>query len=71
MVYHCTECENREVFDVKERILTQVVYRYALNGTLSVGGKEVLQHEVLQVTCRRCGASGSAIEEMELSEHAG
>ncbi|MCZ7526456.1 MAG: hypothetical protein M5U14_08835 [Acidimicrobiia bacterium] len=65
MPYRCSACGNRTRFDVVATRRTRAFHHYSLGGELTVEEEEVLEERVEEVSCRWCGAAGSAIEEIE------
>jgi hypothetical protein len=59
--YRCGACGNRTRFDVEERRRSRAFHHYTLGGELTVEEEEILEREVIRVTCRWCGSS-TAIE---------
>ena len=65
--YRCSSCGNLTRFDVIATRRTSAYHHYSVGGDLSVEEEELLEERVERVTCRWCGASGDAIEELESS----
>jgi hypothetical protein len=62
--YRCTACGNLTRFDVVATRRTSAFHHFSVAGELAVEAEQVLDERVEQVTCRWCGASGDAIEEV-------
>lgn len=65
--YRCSACGNLTRFDVVASRRTRAFHHYTLGGELTVEDEEVLDAAVEHVTCRWCGASGEAIEEVAVA----
>ncbi len=64
--YRCSGCGNLTRFDVVSNAAGRVPSdHFTVGGDLEVEEEEVLDSRVEDVTCRWCGASGAAIEEIE------
>jgi hypothetical protein len=64
--YRCTACGNLTRFDVVANRRTRAFFHYSVGGDLAIEDEEVLEERLEAVTCRWCGASGAAIEEVPL-----
>lgn len=64
--YRCNACGNLTRFDVTATRRTRAFHHYNLAGDLDVEDEEVLDEMIEQVACRWCGASGDAIESLEI-----
>ncbi len=62
--YRCGACGNLTRFDVTATCRTRAFHHFNLAGALTVEEEEVLEQRVESVTCRWCGATGPAIEEL-------
>jgi len=62
--YRCTGCGNLTRFDVVSSRRTRAFHHFSVGGELEIEEEEILDARVEQVSCRWCGASGSAIEEI-------
>jgi hypothetical protein len=60
--YRCSACGNLTRFDVETTRRTSAFHHYTIGGELEVEDVTVLDERVEGVTCRWCGATGSAIE---------
>jgi hypothetical protein len=63
--YRCGSCGNLTRFDVVVARRTRAFHHYSIGGDLTVEEEDVLDENVERVTCRWCGASGSAIEAID------
>ena len=68
--YRCGSCGNLTRFDVVATRRTSAFHHYSVGGELSVEEEELLEERVERVTCRWCGASGDAIEQLSTEEAA-
>jgi hypothetical protein len=68
--YRCSACGNLTRFDVVATRRTQAFHHYSMGGDLTIEEESVLDEHVERVTCRWCGASGDAIEELSVTEGA-
>jgi len=64
----CSACGNLTRFDVLASRRTRAFHHFSVAGELTVEDEEVLEETVEAVTCRWCGASGDAIEQVALEE---
>lgn len=55
--YRCNACGNLTRFDVTERRRTVSFHHYSVGGDLQIEDVQVLDHEVLDVSCRWCNSS--------------
>ncbi len=62
--YRCTACGNLTRFDVVEARRTRSFFHYTIGGDLAVDETEVIEHTVEAVTCRWCGGTGAAIDDL-------
>jgi hypothetical protein len=62
--YRCGACGNLTRFDVVTTRRTSAFHHYSVGGELTVEEEKVLDERVDRVTCRWCGASGDAIEQL-------
>jgi hypothetical protein len=62
--YRCSACGNLTRFDVVTSRRTRAYHHFSVGGELTVEDEDVLESHVEAVTCRWCGASGDAIEEL-------
>jgi hypothetical protein len=62
--YRCAGCGNLTRFDVVASRRTRAFHHFSVGGELSVEDEEVLDETIEAVTCRWCGASGEAIEQV-------
>ena len=62
--YRCGACGNLTRFDVVASRRTRAFHHYSIGGELSVEEEDVLDERIEQVTCRWCGATGDAIEQV-------
>jgi hypothetical protein len=60
--FRCSGCGNLTRFDVVATRRTRAFHHYTIGGDLEIAEEEVLEERVETVTCRWCGASGTAIE---------
>lgn len=59
--YRCDGCGNLTRFDVVAVRRTRAFHHYSVAGELSVEEETVLDEQVVDVTCRWCGASGDTV----------
>ena len=59
--YRCASCGNLTRFDVEARRHTKEFLHYSIAGDPSVENTEVVEEEIVAVTCRWCGRA-DAIE---------
>ena len=64
--FRCSACGNLTRFDVVASRRTRAFHHFSVGGELSVEDEEVLDEAIEAVTCRWCGASGDAIEQVEV-----
>jgi len=69
--YRCSACGNLTRFDVVTSRRTRAYHHFSVGGELTVEDEDVLEARVEEVTCRWCGASGEAIEELAADEPPG
>jgi hypothetical protein len=62
--YRCGACGNLTRFDVLASRRTRAFHHYSIGGELTVEEEDVLEDRIEQVTCRWCGATGDAIEQV-------
>jgi hypothetical protein len=65
--YRCGACGNLTRFDVLTTRRTSAFHHYSVGGELTIEEEQLLEENVERVTCRWCGASGDAIEELDES----
>ena len=65
--YRCGACGNLTRFDVMTTRRTSAFHHYSVGGELTIEEEQLLEETVERVTCRWCGASGDAIEELDES----
>jgi hypothetical protein len=63
--FRCTGCGNLTRFDVTATRRTREFHHFSVGGDLSVDDSELLEEQIESVSCRWCGATGSAIERLE------
>ncbi len=63
--FRCTGCGNLTRFDVIATRRTREFHHFSVGGELSIDEADILEEVVESVTCRWCGAAGSAIELVE------
>lgn len=68
MRFHCTACGNLTRFDVVESSRTRAYHHFTVAGERSIEDVAILGHQTESVTCRWCGVSGDAIEEIALDD---
>jgi hypothetical protein len=68
--YRCSGCGNLTRFDVVATRRTREFHHYSLGGELTVEEQDDLSETVDSVTCRWCGATGDAIEEVPVPSDA-
>lgn len=59
--YRCNACGNLTRFDVVTDRRTRAFHHFSVGGALSVEDEEVLEEQVVEVSCRWCG-HGRAVE---------
>jgi len=64
--YRCGACGNLTRFDVLATRRTRAFHHYSIGGELTVEEEDVLEDRIEQVTCRWCGATGDAIEQVPI-----
>jgi hypothetical protein len=69
--FRCRECGNLTRFDVVATRRTRAFHHFTVGGDLTVEEEELLDEQLDEVTCRWCGASGAAIEQVAVEEPAG
>jgi hypothetical protein len=62
----CSACGNLTRFDVVASRRTRAFHHFSVGGELTVEDEEVLDETIETVSCRWCGASGDAIEQVEV-----
>jgi hypothetical protein len=62
--YRCSACGNLTRFDVVVQRRTREFHHFSVAGELTIEEEERLAETIERVTCRWCGASGDAIEEI-------
>lgn len=62
--YRCSACGNLTRFDVVASRRTRAFHHFSVGGDLTVEDEDVLDETVEAVSCRWCGASGAAIEQV-------
>ncbi|HEY5164694.1 MAG TPA: hypothetical protein VIJ44_01960 [Acidimicrobiia bacterium] len=62
--YRCAGCGNVTRFDVVAIRRTRSFHHYSLAGELTVEDESVLDEQIVEVTCRWCGASGDTVVEV-------
>jgi hypothetical protein len=67
----CSACGNLTRFDVVASRRTRAFHHFSVGGELTVEDEEVLDETIETVSCRWCGASGDAIEQVEVEASAG
>jgi hypothetical protein len=65
--YRCTACGNLTRFDVVVSRTERAFHHYSVGGELEVEDREVLEEQVLSVSCRWCG-HGRAVERIDGAE---
>jgi hypothetical protein len=60
----CSACGNLTRFDVVASRRTRAFHHFSVGGDLTVEDEEVLDETIETVSCRWCGASGDAIEQV-------
>lgn len=63
--YRCGACGNLTRFDVVATRKSREFHHFSVGGELRVEEGELLEERIEQVSCRWCGATGSAIEQIE------
>ena len=66
--YRCSACGNLTRFDVVTTRRTSAFHHYSVGGDLAVEEEKVLDERVDRVTCRWCGATGDAIEQLDAED---
>ena len=62
--FRCSACGNLTRFDVVASRRTRAFHHFSVAGELTVEDEEVLDESIEAVSCRWCGASGDAIEQV-------
>jgi len=62
--YRCAGCGNVTRFDVVAVRRTRAFHHYSLAGELTLEDESVLDEQIVEVTCRWCGASGATVVEI-------
>lgn len=62
--YRCAGCGNVTRFDVVAVRRTRAFHHYSLAGELAVEDEAVLGEQIVEVTCRWCGAHGDDVVEL-------
>jgi hypothetical protein len=65
--YRCGACGNLTRFEVVRTSTTRSFHHFTVGGELTIDEIDVVEDEVVSVTCRWCG-TGSAIEVIEDDE---
>lgn len=60
--YRCAACGNLTRFTVERSCRTRAFHHFTVGGDLTVEETEILEDEIISVSCRWCNASGSSIE---------
>ena len=66
--FRCSACGNLTRFDVVASRRTRAFHHFSVGGELTVEDEEVLDESIEAVSCRWCGASGDAIEQVAVDE---
>jgi len=66
--FRCSACGNLTRFDVVASRRTRAFHHFSVAGELTVEDEEVLDESIEAVSCRWCGASGDAIEQVAVDE---
>jgi hypothetical protein len=69
--YRCSACGNLTRFDVTVTRRTREYHHFSVGGDLEVEDRELLNERVEEVTCRWCGATGDAIEQVPVEAPVG
>jgi hypothetical protein len=62
--FRCAACGNLTRFDVVAARRTRAFHHFSVGGEVTIEDEEVLEESIETVTCRWCGASGDAIEQL-------
>jgi hypothetical protein len=62
--YRCSACGNLTRFDVVVQRRTREFHHFSVAGELTIEDAERLAETIERVSCRWCGATGDAIEEI-------
>lgn len=65
--FRCRHCGNKTRFDVTESLTRRRYHHYTLGGDYTIDEEEILERDVLDVTCRWCDRS-DGIESQVSSE---
>jgi hypothetical protein len=71
MRFRCRECGNLTRFDVVATRRTRAFHHFTVGGDLTVEEEQLLEERIEDVTCRWCGATGTAVERLGIEEPAG
>jgi hypothetical protein len=55
--FRCRHCGNKTRFDVTEKLTRRRYHHYTLGGDYAIDEEEVVEREILDVTCRWCERS--------------
>ena len=66
--FRCSACGTLTRFDVVASRRTRAFHHFSVGGELTVEDEEVLDESIEAVSCRWCGATGDAIEQVPLEE---
>jgi hypothetical protein len=66
--FRCSACGNLTRFDVVASRRTRAFHHFSVAGELTVEDEEVLDESIEAVSCRWCGASGDAIEQVAVDQ---
>jgi len=69
--FRCRECGNLTRFDVVATRRTRSFHHFTVGGDLTVEDEELIEEHLDEVSCRWCGAAGTAIERVPVEEPAG
>jgi hypothetical protein len=59
--YKCNACGNLTRFDVVIKEITKSYFHYSIAGELTIEENEILEREILSISCRWCG-HGNQVE---------
>jgi hypothetical protein len=62
--FRCSACGNVTRFDVVATRRTESFHHFTLGGDLTVEDEKLLEERLEEVSCRWCGATGTAIEHL-------
>ncbi|MBV8951997.1 MAG: hypothetical protein JOZ99_14055 [Actinobacteria bacterium] len=64
--YRCGACGNLTRFDVVATRRTREYHHFSVGGELNVEDGELLEERIEEVSCRWCGATDEAIEQVDV-----